>query len=70
MSEETINVNDVIKEGDIVQVDFNNGQITLTRDAVVIHKPNATGDGWVFEGRDTGFTYHVTEGCTISRKNT
>lgn len=60
---------DTIQEGDFVQVDFNNAQTTLCRDAVVIHKPVATGDSWVFEARDTGYTYHVSEGCTISRKN-
>ena len=59
---------DTIQEGDIVQVDFNNAQITLCRDAVVIHVPVATGDSWVFEARDTGYTYHVSEGCTVSRK--
>lgn len=60
---------DTIEEGDIVQVDFNGAQITLTCDAVVIQKPTNPGEGWVFEARDTGYTYHVTEGCTINRKN-
>lgn len=58
---------DTIQEGDIVRVDFSNGNFTLIRDAKVIRKPIATGDGWVFEV--PGFTYHVTEGCTITRRN-
>ena len=58
-----------IEEGDIVQVDFNGAQITLCRTAEVIHKPNIIGVAWVFKAVDTGFTYHVTEGCTISRKD-
>ena len=60
---------DTIQEGDTVQVDFNGAQITLCRDAIVIYKPSAPGDSWVFEARDTGYTYHVSEGCTVSRKN-
>ena len=58
-----------IQVGDIVQVDFNNAHITLCRNAIVRHKPVATGDSWIFEARDTGYTYYVSEGCTVSRKN-
>ena len=57
-----------IEIGDRVQVDFNGAQITLCRDAEVIHIPVATGDGWVFKGHDTGFLYTVSEGCTVSLK--
>ena len=58
-----------IQEGDIVQVDMHQSEYTLCRNAIVIYKPVATGDSWVFEARDTGYTYHVSEGCTVSRKN-
>ena len=60
----------IIEVGDTVQVDFNNAQITLCRDAEVIYKPVATGDSWILKARDTGFTYYVSEGCTISRRDT
>jgi len=59
----------IIEIGDKVQVDFNGAQITLCRDAEVIHKPQASGDSWILKARDTGFTYHISEGCTISRKD-
>lgn len=57
-----------IRRGDIVQVDFNNSEVTLSNSAEVIHMPQATGDCWIFKGLDTGFLYHVSEGCTISYK--
>ena len=62
-------MSNIIEIGDRVQVDFNGAQITLCRDAEVIYKPQATGDCWIFKAHDTGFTYHVSEGCTISRKD-
>jgi len=58
----------MINIGDIVQVDFNGAQITLCRNAMVIYKPVATGDSWIFKDPVTGFEYHVSEGCTISKK--
>ena len=62
-------MSNIIEIGDTVQVDFNGAQITLCRDAEVIYKPQAIGDSWIFKARDTGFTYHVSEGCTVSRKD-
>ena len=59
---------DRIKEGDVVQVDFNNAQVTLSRAATVVACPCATGDSWVFRDKETGFIHYVSEGCTISKR--
>ena len=56
-----------IKEGDVVNVNFNNSQYTLSRSAKVLHVPCATGDSWIFEDADTGYIHYVSEGCTISK---
>lgn len=56
-----------IKIGDIVWVEFNNAQITLTKSAEVIHMPADIGDSWVFRAFDTGYIHYVSEGCTISK---
>lgn len=56
-----------IQEGDIVTVNFNNSQYTLCKNAEVRHIPCATGDSWIFIDCDTGCTYYVSEGCTISK---
>jgi len=62
-------MSDSIEIGDRVQVDFNQSQITLSKDAEVLHVPCGTGDGWMLKAHDTGFTYYVSEGCTISRRD-
>ena len=58
---------DFIKEGDCVSVNFNNAHLTLSFCAVVMRKPVATGDSWVFEDNNTGQIHYVSEGCTISK---
>lgn len=51
---------------DIVRVDFNNAQTTLTFSAKVLCIPNAVGDNWVFEDTRTQTIYWVSEPCTIT----
>lgn len=58
-----------IKIGDRVQVEFNGSKTTLCINAEVIYMPLSPGDSWIFKGHDTGFTYHVSEGCTVSRRD-
>ena len=62
-------MSNVIEIGDTVQVDFNGAELTLCLNAEVIYKPVASGDSWIFKAKDTGYTYHVSEGCTVSRKD-
>jgi hypothetical protein len=57
-----------IKVGDRVHVNINNAQMTLTKDAEVLHMPQATGDSWIFKAYDTNELYYVSEGCTIAKK--
>lgn len=57
-----------IKVGDVVSVNFNNAQVTLSRAATVIASPCAIGDSWIFRDNETGFIHHVSEGCTISKR--
>ena len=56
-----------IEVGDLVKVDFNGSQYTLTNFAIVLSIPAATGDSWVFKTTipDPGHLYYVSEGCTI-----
>lgn len=56
--------------GDLVRVDFNGAQITLSHEAEVISKPVATGDSWVFRDLRTGKVHYVSEGCTITKEPT
>lgn len=57
----------LIKEGDVVRVNFNGAQTTLCYRAKVVYKPCATGDSWVFTDLDTGLAHYVSEGCTVSQ---
>ena len=59
---------DTIKKGDRVVVNINNAQMTLTRDAEVLHMPCATGDSWIFKAWDTREIHYVSEGCTVTKK--
>jgi hypothetical protein len=52
--------------GDIVSVNFNNAQYTLTNKARVIKIPYSTGDTWGFEDAENGKIHYVSEGCTIT----
>ena len=63
-----MNEADKIKTGDIVRVDFNGSQITLSFKAELLKIPIVTGDSWVFKDERTGFINYVSEGCTISKR--
>lgn len=63
-----MNSNDCIAIGDIVSVNINNAQMTLSHKAKVIYAPCATGDSWIFKDLDTGDLHYVSEGCTITKK--
>lgn len=54
--------------GDIVAVNFNNAQTTLSHRATVLFMPSAPGDCWGFKDEQTGYVHYVSEGCTISKK--
>ena len=56
-----------IKEGDMVTVEFNGAQVTLTPLAEVLATPCATGDSWVFREVASDTVYYVSEGCTIRK---
>jgi hypothetical protein len=56
----------MIEVGDIVRVDFNGAQFTLSHKAVVIHVPCELGDSWVFEDLQSNKKHYVSEGCTIT----
>ena len=58
---------DKIHVGDLVHVDFNNSRFTLCHEAIVLYKPTATGDSWVFKDKRTGEIHYVSEGCTITK---
>lgn len=60
--------NERIEVGDLVSVNFNGAQMTLTTDAEVLYTPQATGDSWVFKDRNTLAVHYVSEGCTITLK--
>jgi hypothetical protein len=57
-----------IEIGDVVSVNFNNAQTTLSFNATVLAIPCATGDSWVFRDDATRYIHYVSEGCTISKK--
>jgi hypothetical protein len=58
---------DRIEVGDIVHVDFNCSQYTLSHEAEVLYKPLGIGDSWHFKDIKTGQIHYVSEGCTISK---
>ena len=62
-----MNEQDVIKEGDLVSVNFHNSNFTLSAYATVLSKPCATGDSWVFKDNHTQEIHYVSEGCTITK---
>ena len=59
---------DLIKDGDIVRVNFNNAQVTLVRYGQVIHVPVATGDSWVIKDNDKNIVHYISEPCTITKE--
>ena len=56
-----------IELGDIVQVDFNNAQNTLSTSATVLYIPVNTGDSWIFHDISKHKVFYVSEGCTITK---
>lgn len=54
--------------GSIVSVHFYSAQITLSHEAEVLYIPVATGDSWKFKDLRTGEIHYVSEGCTITLK--
>ena len=61
-------MSDQIKVGDLVQVNFNGAELTLCHEAVVLNVPCAGGDSWVFRSTSDGCLHYVSEGCTVSKK--
>ena len=59
---------DKIKEGDEVHVDFNGAQMTLCHYATVLSVPCTAIDLWIFKNNQTGEIHYVSEGCTITHK--
>jgi len=57
-----------INTNDIVAVNFNGAQFTLSSEARVLHTPGATGDSWILKDIKTGDIHYVSEGCTITKK--
>ncbi len=55
-------------EGDIVKVDCNNAQITISFKAEILHIPVATGDSWRFKDIKTNNLIYCSEGITITKK--
>ena len=58
-----------IEINDIVAINFNAAQYTLTHRAKVLHTPQDTGDSWYFEdlvALRQGQIHAVSEGCTIT----
>lgn len=60
-------MDDNIKVGNRVAVNFNAAQFTLSHSATVLYIPAATGDSWVFRDNSTGVIHYVSEGCTITK---
>lgn len=59
-----------IEKGDVVRVDFNGAQFTLSHKVKVLYTPQATGDSWRFldcdNGSSNGKLHYVSEGCTVT----
>jgi hypothetical protein len=58
--------NERIERGDVVRVDFNGAQGTLSSRADVMYVPVSTGDSWIFRDQLTSEIHYVSEGCTIT----
>ena len=57
---------DRIEVNDIVCVNFNLAQNTLTHSARVLALPMATGDSWIFKDLNSELIHYVSEGCTVT----
>jgi len=56
---------DRIEIGNYVDVSIQNRLIGEYLE--VIHKPQATGDSWIFKNGIDGDLYYISEGCTITK---
>jgi len=57
-----------IEVGDIIRVDFNGSQYTLTSKAEVIYCPGYQGDSWILKDlNDNNRIIYLSEPCTISK---
>lgn len=54
-----------LEPGDIVRVDINGAQITISQRARILARPYAVGDSWIFEDMASGQITYISEGCTI-----
>lgn len=61
---------DAIEVGDLVRVDINGAQTTVSHAATVLYIPQAAGDSWHFRCNETGDLIYVSESCTITRHAT
>lgn len=61
-------MNEPIKVGDIVIVNFHNCGFTLSSNATVLGRPCATGDSWIFKDNDSMDIHYVSEPCTITKR--
>ena len=63
---------DRIEVGDIVAVNINGSQMTVTHKAEVLSIPCAAGDSWIFKnipndlGMNNKTINYVSEGCTVT----
>lgn len=62
-----MNKGERIQEGDVVRVDFNGAQFTLSSRATVLHVPVSTGDSWIIKDAATNALTYISEGCTITK---
>jgi hypothetical protein len=58
---------ELIKAGDKVSVEFNNSMVTLCKAAEVVYVPVSEGDSWIFKDCLNNKTHYVSEGCTVTR---
>jgi hypothetical protein len=60
-------IENIIKVGDIVTVNFHSAQTTLCSEAKVLYTPTQPGDYWILEDTRNGKIYHTNEPCTVSK---
>ena len=59
---------DRIKHGDIVSVNCNAGQCTISHSADVLYMPCSPHESWIFRDRVDGAIIYVSEGCTVTKR--
>ena len=60
-------MDDRIKKGDFVHVDFNNAQFTLCHRAEVLSVWDPGEPVWIFRDTQTKQLHYVSENCTITK---